>query len=206
MLRPGYILLSAWAVAVVGLWFGLGPRPQAKPDVWTAAHGLPRNAQLRETDLRGPEQRYRQAVMARKADLLGRHLASAKRQGEPIRPEDVMPQPSLDSCEPGSGVLAYSLKGEERLADALEVGSWVIPCYIRQGSSGNAPYSTICARTPVQVEVVHRATSSTDAIWAGLRIPSCRIQDIGEFLGREKHFLLAASAPPPARNRACIGR
>jgi hypothetical protein len=167
---------------------------------------LPRNAQIRDIDLRGPEQRYRQARMTKKTELVGRYLKAAKQAGAEIRKEDTQPEPSLQPCEPGSGVLAYSLKGEEGVADALEIGSWVLVCYVRPGASSQAAPLTRCSKTSVPVEVVHRSMGASDSPWVGLRVPSCRLQEIGEFLLREKHFLLTAAAAAPVENQACATR
>ncbi|HEY1219198.1 MAG TPA: hypothetical protein VGF03_09690 [Bryobacteraceae bacterium] len=206
MLRPSYVFLAVWGIAVLVLWFTIGAPEPAQPEEWAAARMLPRNAQIREIDLHGPEQRYRQARMTPKAKLVGQYLAVAKQAGEPIRKEDVQPEPLLPPCERGSGVLVYSLKGEEPVAEALQVGSWVIPCYIRPGASGAAAPFTLCAKTSVAVEVVHRSTGAADSPWVGLRVPSCRLQEIGEFVMRDKHFLLTAAVAAPVQNQACAAR
>jgi len=205
MFRPGWWLAAIWAAAVLLIWLWW-PDSGAEVDRWTAVRALPRNHQIREGDLHGPTERYRQARMAQKAALLGQHLKASKKAREPIRSEDVMAQPTLEPCEPGSGVLFYSLKGEELLADGVEIGSWVIPCSIRPSPSASAPVTTKCARTPVAVEVVHRPSGASDSTWLALRIPSCRLSEIGEYLAREKRFLLVAANPPPPRNQACPAR
>ena len=203
MLRPRYVFLAAWAIAVLVLWLTVGRKAPSRPDEWTAIRPLPRNAQIREIDFRGPRERYRQARMVKKTELTGRYLNAAKQPGDTIRPDDTAPEPSLEACEAGSGILVYSLKGEESLADALEIGSWVIACYVRPGSAATAPHSTKCAKTSVEVEVVHRSTGPSDSSWVGLRVPPCRIQDVGEYVARDKHFLLVAAAAPPLQDRAC---
>lgn len=184
-----------WIVAVIAgsVWIAL--RPAAPADHWTATRDLALNQQLRSGDVIGPSKRYRLARMPRKDALVGQHLTAPRKRGEPVGKADVAPQPVLSLADPGSGVLIYSLKGEEQLADGVEIASWVVPCFVRPGAKASDGTTTRCAKGAVAVEAVHRATSSGDATWLALRIPRCWTAEIGEYIARDKRFLLVAARP-----------
>jgi len=53
----------------------------------------------------------------------------------------------------------------------------------------------------VAVEAIHRATSDKDTTWVALRVPKCMTVEIGEYLARDKRFLLVAATPPDGAAR-----
>ena len=202
MIRPAGVLALAW-LAAAAAWFLLGAPARRGEVGWTATRPLAANTQLRDADLAGPTLRHELARSGPRAALVGQHLLSAKNAGDRILPADVSAEPVFPVCEPKSGVLIYSLEGEEQLADAVDVGSWVIPCYVRPGASERAAMSTVCASASVAVEAVHRPRSAGDSTWVALRVPNCRVGDIGEHLAREHRFLLVAANAPPVSDMAC---
>jgi hypothetical protein len=195
VIRAASWLGAVWLLAVaIGSWW-IASRPAAPTDRWTTLRDLPLNHQLRAIDIAGPSERSRLARMAKKDALVGRHLTAPKRKGDSIDDSHIAPQPVVVPGESGSAVLIYSLKGEEQLADGVEIGSWVVPCFVRPGDKPSGGTTTRCAKGAVAVEVVHRAVSSSDATWLALRVPQCWTAEIGEYVSRDKRFLLVAAHP-----------
>lgn len=198
MSRRALVVTALYAVGIVFLaWFReLEP---SRSDLWVAARKLAANHQLGPGDLSGPRERHRRARMMPIDSLTGRHLVALKRAGDAITPADLLEVPKYQPGQPGSRVVIYRLKGDEFLASAADQGSWVVPCYVRPGTTPPGALTTRCSKTPLLVEAVHRPATAVDNTWLALRLPRCQIREIGEFLAREDRFLLIAPAGPNDR-------
>jgi len=205
MSRLGWVFLGLWVVAAAGgaFWLALQDgRPWQQPGrQWQATRDLPRNHQLREGDIEGPEPRHLLARISKKSSLIGKYLTLARKKGDDVVAENVSTQPQLRPCEPKSGVWLYSLKADELLADGVQTGSWVLLCMAAPGAHSST--QTRCSKGSLVVEAVHRPVEKSDSTWVALRVPSCRYKDVGEYLSRDRRFLLVAANPPPRSEQAC---
>lgn len=174
---------------------------QRPPQEWKATRELAKNHQIAEADLEGPTKQHLLARMPKKESLIGQYLLRARKRGESVSRSDVASQPSLEPCESGSGVWLYALKDHEYLADGVQVGSWVVICSVREAKE-KTPQAH-CSKSSLAVEAVHRPTKAGDATWVALRVPSCRLADVGQYISRESRFLLVAANPPPLTQQAC---
>jgi hypothetical protein len=195
MIRPIVVLGPAWLLAVAGSGYWLSQIERVESaGVWTIARDAPANHQIQGHELNGPRSRTLLARLTPKESLTGRHLLRPKKRGEAIGLDDVSTQPGFATIA-DTGVVLYSVENEKQLAEGVMVGSWVRPCFTRPARTASLQTLTRCATDPVAVEAVHRPVANGDTTWLALRIPHCRLPEIGEFLAREERFVLLAEGP-----------
>jgi hypothetical protein len=206
MKRPSLGFFALWLlIAVSGsAWLASQGGSSLPTAEWKATRDLSKNHQLTEADIEGPTEKHLLARMPKKESLIGQHLWRNRKEGDSIGRADLASQPSLEPCEPGSGVWLYALKGNEYLAEGVQAGSWVVVCSVRKEKE-KVP-KTYCSNHSLAVEAVHRPTKAGDSTWVALRVPKCRLADLGEYVvSGESRFLLVAASRPPREHQACQG-
>jgi hypothetical protein len=84
------VLMCCYAIILLAGYLVMqeGPPPKSH-DSWKAARNLPMNHQLREGDLEEPKSWSERAALPVLGDLLGKHLLTAKKQGDFVEPKSM---------------------------------------------------------------------------------------------------------------------
>jgi hypothetical protein len=188
-----WVLVGAWLLLLAAGMFAndqLGHASVLKAG-WTAVRDLPAQHQLRDVDLHA--RNGSDGSVAPRSDLLvGRHLISARREGQFIDTADVSLYPRIDR-QSVSSLYLYPLTGPNAaLTHVLEIGDSVRLCGgagDSLGTPGNRNAAPPCGST-LTIATLHRATPAAPGDWLLLNLSTPVNADVVRSLDEGRRLLI----------------
>jgi len=177
-----------WLVVLLGggLVKGILGKPKPDADIYKATIDLPKDHQLKETDLVISRETAPHKPSIKLDSLVGQHLKMAKKANDTIKIQDLNPFPVFPEKNDSNILMLPLLKEEFVLSEWIKPGVWIELCSVNPNEKAVDTFYTY----PVKVVAIHRSTQKAPGDFLLLQLSGERSKEISHFITAKHRFIL----------------